>query len=117
VAVARSGDNSDIVGDPIGREGLMVELANEMIPYTPEELIAIGWKELDWCEKELKKAARELGYGDDWHKALEHVKNLYVEPGKQPEMIKELAYEAIEYVERTTWSQCHRWRASRGAWR
>src|SRR6185436_3109599 len=31
VAVARSGDNSDIVGDPIGREGLMVELANEMI--------------------------------------------------------------------------------------
>ena len=100
VAVARSGDNSDIVGDPIGREGLIVELANEMIPYTPEELIALGWKELDWCENEMKKASRELGYGDDWHKALEHVKNLYVEPGKQPEMIKDLAYEAIEYVEK-----------------
>jgi uncharacterized protein (DUF885 family) len=97
---ARAGDSSDIIGDPIGREGLMVELASEMIPYTPEELIAIGWKELDWCENEMKKASRELGFGDDWHKALEHVKNKYVEPGKQPEMIRDLAYEAIEYVEK-----------------
>jgi uncharacterized protein (DUF885 family) len=97
---ARPGDSSDIIGDPIGREGLMVELASEMIPYTPEELIAIGWKELDWCESEMKKASRELGFGDDWHKALEHVKNKYVEPGKQPEMIRDLAYEAIEFVEK-----------------
>lgn len=97
---ARPGDSSDIIGDPIGREGLMVELAAEMIPYTPEELIAIGWKELAWCESEMKKASRELGFGDDWHKALEHVKNKYVEPGKQPEMIRDLAYEAIEFVEK-----------------
>ncbi len=97
---ARPGDSSDIIGDPIGREGLMVELAAEMIPYTPEELIAIGWKELDWCENEMKKASRELGFGDDWRKALEHVKNKYVEPGKQPEMIRDLAYEAIEFVEK-----------------
>jgi uncharacterized protein (DUF885 family) len=97
---ARPGDSSDIIGDPIGREGLMVELAAEMIPYTPEELIAIGWKELAWCESEMKKASRELGFGDDWHKALEHVKNKYVEPGKQPEMIKDLADEAIEFVEK-----------------
>src|SRR5262245_5086742 len=97
---ARAGDSSDIIGDPIGREGLMVELAAEMIPYTPEELIAIGWKELDWCENEMKKASRELGFGDDWRKALEHVKNKYVEPGKQPEMIRDLANEAIEFVEK-----------------
>jgi uncharacterized protein (DUF885 family) len=97
---ARAGDSSDIIGDPIGREALMVELASEMIPYTPEELIAIGQKELEWCETEMKKASRELGYGDDWHKALEHVKNKYVEPGKQPELIKALALEAIEYVEK-----------------
>ena len=70
-----------------------------MIPYTPEEIIAIGEKEMAWCENEMKKASRELGYGDDWHKALEHVKNLYVEPGKQPQMIRELALEAIKYVE------------------
>ena len=97
---ARAGDASDIIGDPIGREALMVELAAEMIPYTPEELIAIGWKELAWCEAEMKKASREMGFGDDWHKALEAVKNKYVEPGQQPEMIKGLALEATEYVEK-----------------
>lgn len=97
---ARAGDASDIVGDPIGREGLMVELASEMIPYTPEELIALGYKELDWCENELKKASRELGFGDDWHKALEAVKNKYVDPGKQPDLIRDLANEATDYVEK-----------------
>ncbi len=96
---ARPGDASDIVGDPIGREALLVELRSEMIPYTPEELIAIGEKEMAWCENEMKKASRDLGYGDDWRKALEHVKNLYVEPGKQPEMIRDLALEAIKFVE------------------
>jgi uncharacterized protein (DUF885 family) len=96
---ARPGDASDIVGDPIGRDALISELRSEMIPYTPEEIIAIGEKEMAWCENEMKKASRELGYGDDWHKALEHVKNLYVEPGKQPEMIRDLALEAIKFVE------------------
>jgi len=96
---ARPGDASDIVGDPIGREALLSELRSEMIPYTPEEIIAIGEKEMAWCENEMKKASRDLGYGDDWHKALEHVKNLYVEPGKQPEMIRDLALEAIKFVE------------------
>jgi hypothetical protein len=96
---ARPGDASDIIGDPIGREALLSELRSEMIPYTPEELIAIAEKEMAWCENEMKKASRDLGYGDDWKKALEHVKNLYVEPGKQPQMIRDLALEAIKFVE------------------
>jgi len=99
-ANARPGDSSDIVGDPIGREALMVELASEMIPYTPEELIAIANKEMAWCETEMKKASRELGHGDDWHKALEYVKGLYVEPGKQPELIRDLAVEAIAFMDK-----------------
>jgi uncharacterized protein (DUF885 family) len=98
-AQARAGDNSDIIGDPIGREALISELQYEMIPYTPEELIEFANKEFAWCENEMKKASRELGYGDDWKKALEHVKNTYVEPGKQPEMIRDLALEAIKYVD------------------
>src|SRR5262249_51458228 len=98
-ASARAADSSDIVGDPIGRDGLMGELEYEMIPYTPEELIAIAEKELAWCEQEMKKASRDLGYGDDWHKALEHVKTLYVDPGKQPELIRDLALEAIKFVD------------------
>ena len=95
----RADDNTTIVGDPIGRDALMVELASELIAYTPEELIALARKEMQWCEQEMVKASRELGYGDDWHKALEHVKKTYVEPGKQPELVRELAHEAIEFVE------------------
>ena len=94
----RAGDTSDIVGDPIGRDALISELQSEMIPYTPEELIVFANNEMAWCENEMKKASRELGYDDDWKKALEHVKNQYVEPGKQPEMIRDLALEAIKFV-------------------
>jgi len=95
----KPGDTTEIIGDPIGREALMSELAYEMIPYTPEELIAIANKEYDWCENEMKKASRELRYGDDWMKALEYVKTLYVEPGKQPDLIRELALEAIKFMD------------------
>jgi uncharacterized protein (DUF885 family) len=95
----KPGDDTAIVGDPIGRDALMSELSYEMIPYTPEELIALANKEFEWCEAEMKKASRELGYGDDWKKALEYVKTLYVEPGKQPELIRQLAQEAIDFVD------------------
>lgn len=95
----KTGDNEEIIGDPIGRKALLDELAHEMIPYTPEELIEIGKKELEWCENELKKASREMGFGDDWKKAFEHVKTLHVEAGKQPALVRKLALEAIEFVE------------------
>ena len=93
-------DKTTIIGDPIGREALIQELQYEMIPYTPEELLNIANKEWDWCQRELKKASREMGYGDDYMKAIEAVKQKYVEPGKQPDLIKKLADEAIDYVEK-----------------
>lgn len=93
-------DKTTIIGDPIGREALIEELKFEMIPYTPEELVQIANKEFDWCIAEFKKASREMGFGDDYMKAIEAVKQKYVEPGKQPELIKKFAYEAIEYVEK-----------------
>jgi hypothetical protein len=46
----------------------------------------------------MKQASRELGYGDDWRKALEFVKTRFVEPGRQPALIRDLANEAIEFV-------------------
>jgi len=96
---AQAGSSADIIGDPIGREALLSELAHEMIPYTPEELIEIANQEFAWCEVEMKKASGELGYGDDWRKALEHVKTLYVAPGRQPELIRTLALEAIKFMD------------------
>ena len=97
--MSRMETTEDIIGDPIGRDGLMSELANEMIPYTPEELIDIANKHFTWCEEQMKKASNELGYGDDWKKALEHVKNMYVEPGKQPQAIRDLAREAEAFLD------------------
>ncbi|MDE2507215.1 MAG: DUF885 family protein, partial [Planctomycetota bacterium] len=82
----REGDRDTIVGDPIGRDALLVELEHEMIPYTPEELIAIAEREFAWCEAEMKKASNAMGCGDDWKMALERLKNKHVEPGKQPEL-------------------------------
>jgi uncharacterized protein (DUF885 family) len=96
----KADDKTTIIGDPIGRSALIEELKFEMIPYSPEELLEIANKEFDWCVVEFKKASREMGFGDDYMKAIEAVKQKYVEPGKQPELIKRQAYEAIEYVEK-----------------
>ncbi|MFN3652338.1 MAG: DUF885 family protein [Armatimonadota bacterium] len=95
----REGADPPIVGDPIGEAGLKADLEHEMIPYTPKELIALAERELAWCHAELRKAAREMGYGDDWHAALEKVKTLHVEPGQQSELVRELADEAVRFVE------------------
>jgi len=92
-------DKTTIIGDPIGEKALQDELKDAMIPYTPAEILAIANKEYAWCETEMKKASHELGYGDDWKKALEHVKQQYVEPGKQPQLIRDLAEEAIKFVQ------------------
>ena len=87
-----------IVGDPIGRDGMFEDLRGEMIPYTPEELIEIGNREYAWCETEMKRASRELGFGDDWKKALEKVKSVYVPRGEQPQLVRDLALQAITFV-------------------
>ena len=99
VAGISAGDDTTIVGYPIGREALMKELRFAMVPYTPEELIAIADKEYAWCEAEMKKASREMGFGDDWHRALDRVKAQHVDPGQQPELIRRLALEAMEFVD------------------
>ncbi len=91
--------DAPIIGDAIGREALLNELANAMIPYSPEELIAIGRTEFAWCKQEMTRASHALGYGDNWQQALEHVKQAHVAPGEQPRLIQELALEAINFLE------------------
>ena len=100
LAGLRPGDQETIVGDPVGRQALLNDLSNNMIPYTPEELVALAKQELAWCEQEMMRASREMGLGNEWHKALEVVKTKYVEPGKQTQMVKQLADEAIAYIEK-----------------
>jgi uncharacterized protein (DUF885 family) len=96
-------NNGPIVGDPIGRKGLDEELAYEMIPYTPEQLIAIAQREYAFSLSEIKKASREMGFGDNWKAAMEKVKNTYVEPGKQPDLIRDLARQAESFFDKHDW--------------
>jgi uncharacterized protein (DUF885 family) len=92
-----------IIGDPIGAKGLAVDLRHEMIPYTAEELIAIAEREYAFSLSEIRKAAREMGFGDDWKAAMEKVKDTYVEPGRQPEMIRGLARQAEAFFDQHDW--------------
>jgi len=92
-------DENIIIGEPIGRAGILDALETEMIPYTPEELIEIGKKEYKWCEREMEKSATELGF-QHWREALDYVKQQYVDPGQQPRLVRDLAKEATDYVKK-----------------
>ncbi len=87
-----------IKGTPIGQTELIRQLSAEMIPYTPEELVKIAEKEFAFCDQELLKASADMGFGKDWKKAQEKVKESFVAPGKQPELIVQLQKEALDFI-------------------
>jgi hypothetical protein len=100
LAGIRPGEPPPIIGDPVLAAGLRADLAVEMIPYTAEELIAIGWKEFEWIDAQFRIVARRMGFGDDWKAALEHTKNLAPEPGEKPWVIFEIADYSEDFVAR-----------------
>ncbi len=91
-------DSSGIAGRPIGREALMLDLAGELVPYTPEELIGWANRQFAWCEAEMKKASAEMGFGDDWKAAVEKVKQMHAPPGGQPDAVRDLMFGAVDYL-------------------
>ena len=99
VAGQKGKDEDPLVGDPIGAGALAEEIRFEFLPYTAEELIAVGERELAWCEDEMKRASREMGCGDDWKAALEKVKGDFVPPGQQDELVVSIAREAIAFTQ------------------
>jgi hypothetical protein len=46
----------------------------------------------------MRKAARQMGFGDDWKKALEKTKTIHPPPGGQPVVIRDLIHQAIDYL-------------------
>ncbi len=94
----REGEEEPIIGDPIGADGLAEDLDAEMIAYTPDELIALAEREFTWIEQEQKRAAAEMGFGEDWRKALDAVKEAFVPPGEQPALVRKLAEDALTFV-------------------
>lgn len=99
LAGIRPNQEEPIIGLPIGRQALLEDLAAELIPYTPEELIAIGEREFEVLERAMLAASRELGFGNDWKAALEHVKTLHTAPGEQTELVRAMAFEAIDFIQ------------------
>ncbi len=98
IAGLKGKDDDPLLGEPIGAQALKEDLERESIPYTPEELIAIGEREFAWCEARMKEASREMGFGDDWKTALAKVKDQHEAPGKQDQLIAQQALEAMEFV-------------------
>ena len=98
IAHVQGKDDDPLVGQPIGPEALAAGIRRQWLPYTADELIAIGQRELAWCEGEMRKAATEMKLGDDWHAALARVKADYVPPGQQAELVARIAREATEFV-------------------
>ena len=92
-------DSSGIIGHPVGRAKINQLLKGEFIPYSPEELIKIAYKEFDWCDNEMRKASQQMGFGKDWKKALEKVKENYVQPGYQPQLINRLEEKALAFID------------------
>ncbi|HTM99497.1 MAG TPA: DUF885 family protein [Pedobacter sp.] len=89
---------NQITGTPIGKEELQRQINAEMLPYTPEQLIQLAEKEFAYCDKELLQASKDMGFGTDWKKAQEKVKNSYVPLGRQPELIVKLQDDALEFI-------------------
>lgn len=96
-ADAGPGDQS-LRGDPIGEAALQRELGFEWIPYTPAELVAIAEREFAFCDAEMAAAATAMQCAD-WREALAKVKERHRPPGEQPALIRDLAHEAIAFLE------------------
>ncbi len=94
------GSEKEIAGiGPVGHDVLQEELRQAWIPYTPEELITLANKEFEWCDREMNKAAQEMGLGNDWKAAQEKAKNMYVEPGQMIYWVRDNARKAIAFME------------------
>ncbi len=98
LAGVKSGGAAPLVGDPIGRDALVAEIGFEMIPYSPEELLAIAEQQFAWCEAEARKASEELGLEGDWKRTVEHVKGLHAAPGRMDDLVATQARAAIAFV-------------------
>ena len=95
------GSDQELSGiGPVGNEALVEALTAAMIPYSPDELIKIANREFAWCDREMLRASAEMGFGNDWKKAVEAVKNKFVDPGQMIYLVRDLSREAIEFLEK-----------------
>lgn len=98
VAGQKGQEGDPLVGEPIGRAALLDDLAAEMLPYTPEELLQIGEREFAWCEQQAQQVVKDLKL-EDWAAVLDYVKTLHVPPGEHDLLVAEQARHAIQFLD------------------
>ncbi len=98
IAGSKGKEEDPLIGDPIGAAALKDDLVAEWLAWSAEDLLAIGERELAWCEAEMKKASPEMGLGTDWKAALARVKDAHAAPGQQDQIVTEEARFAIDFV-------------------
>lgn len=98
VAGQKGKDDDPLVGDPLGAELIAEDAGFEWMAYSARDMLAIAERELAWGEAEMKKAARKLGCGDDWHAAMTKVKADHVGPGEQDALVKQVGLEATAFA-------------------
>lgn len=94
----RGREDDALLGEPVGADDLAAALRLEFLACSAAELIAIGERELAWCEAQRASLTRDLGLGDDWRAALAAVKAEHVPPGEQLEYVAAVGREAIAFV-------------------
>jgi len=98
VAGQKGKPEDPLIGQPVGAGEIALAIRHEILPYDAAALLQIAARERAWCEVELKRTARTMGFGDDWKAALAKVKADYAEPGGQDELVSQAAREAIDFV-------------------
>lgn len=98
VAGLKGKDEDPLVGQPVGEAALASAIRHEFLPYDAATLIALGEREMAWCEREMKKAARDMGFGENWKAALAKVKSDFAAPGEQDTLIRAISQEAITFT-------------------
>ncbi|MEM6776872.1 MAG: DUF885 family protein [Planctomycetota bacterium] len=96
--ISKSAADHGIEGTVAGRPRLMLELRREQIHHTPEQLIELAEQEYEVCREDMIATANEMGFGDDWQAAVEHIKTLHVPAGKQPELIHSTAADSVAWL-------------------
>jgi len=92
------GKDAPLIGDPIGREAFVRQMNTELLGLTPEQMVDRAERDAVWCHDELKRASAELGFGDDWKKALQKVKLDHCSPDDQVATICRIENEVIDFV-------------------
>lgn len=91
-------EEAPLIGQAVGADTLARMIRFEMLPYSAEELLAIGEREFAWCEARMEEAAKAMGLADRFA-GLEAVKDKHVPPGQQDELVAQYARDTTAFVE------------------